>query len=236
MVPFAADRLEAVLPLERGVPPRMADVLVERLRAGTPDGVLEARRARLSLAGRITATDAEPALLLSFSSDGLVLPPWQQVPAVAALGRYIERLSLEAVISGPLPPPAPPAPRAEAWRDAGGSVELRSLSLLWGPLRSDAAMTLSLDEALQPMGAGTLLVAGGPEALDAMAAAGLVGRRAAGTAKAVLALMARVPDGGGPPEVEVPVTIENSTLAIARIPLARIAPLAWPASPAAPLR
>lgn len=233
LVPFAADRLEAVLPLEPGVPPRMAEVLIERLRAGTPDGVLEARRARLSLAWRITATDAEPALLLGASSDGVVLPPWQQVPAVAALGRHIERVALEAVLSGPLPPPAPPGPRAEAWRDAGGSLELRSLSLLWGPLRGDASMTLSLDETLQPMGAGTLLVAGGPEALDAMAAAGMVGRQAAAAAKAMLALMARAPDGGGPPELEVPVTIENSTLAIARLPLARLAPLAWPGRPAA---
>jgi hypothetical protein len=80
------------------------------------------------------------------------------------------------------------------------------------------------------MGAGTLRLTGAAEALEALSEAGLVGRRAAGTARAVLPLLSRPNAETGVPEIEVPVTLEDRTLTFARIPVLRLAPLRWPGS------
>ncbi|WP_270936533.1 DUF2125 domain-containing protein, partial [Falsiroseomonas oryzae] len=79
-----------------------------------------------------------------------------------------------------------------------------------------------------PMGAGTLRLTGAAEALDALAEAGLVGRRAAVTARAVLPMLSRPSAENGMPEIEVPLTLEDRILALARIPVVRFEPLAWP--------
>jgi hypothetical protein len=223
---FAADSLVALVPLEEGTPPREAEVLAERLRLSTPGGPMQVATARLAAESSSTATEAEPALLLAFSAEDIDLPAAPSGRA-AAFGRRIGAVAAEFALSGPVPPGRFPVVRAEAWRDGGGTLELRSLTLLWGPVAAAAAATLALDETLQPMGAGTLRVTGAAEALEALAEAGLIGRRAAGAARAVLPMMSR-PGATGAAELEVAVTIEDRTLAIARIPVTRFAPLAWP--------
>ena len=223
---FAADTLVALLPLERDTPPRGGDMLAERLRLSSPAGPMEIGQARLTLATSSTATEAEPALSLTIEATDIDLPA---APAgrAAAFGRRIATLAAEMALSGPVPPGRFPVVRAESWRDGGGTLELQSLALVWGPVGATAAATIALDEALQPMGAGTLRLTGAVEALDALAEAGLVGRRAAGTARMLLPMMSR-PNAEGVPEVELPVTVEDRTLAIARIPVMRFLPLAWP--------
>ncbi|MBD0274782.1 MAG: DUF2125 domain-containing protein, partial [Acetobacteraceae bacterium] len=61
-----------------------------------------------------------------------------------------------------------------------------------------------------------------------LAEAGLLDRRAAGAARAFLPLLARRPPEGGPPVVEVPLTLERRSLALGRIPVARLPPVDWP--------
>ncbi len=226
--PFAADSLVAVLPLERDTPPNSAEVSAERLRIGTPAGALELMRGTLGLAGSSSATEAEAALTLALEAEGVDLPAVPAGRAGTAFGRRIASLAADLSVTGPVPPGRQPAARAEAWRDGGGTMELRALTLRWGPVGAAVAATLALDETLQPMGAGTLRVTGAVEALDALAEAGLVGRRAAATARAVLPLLARPSAETGAPEVEVPLTLEDRTLALARIPVLRLAPLEWP--------
>ncbi len=121
--------------------------------------------------------------------------------------------------------------RAEAWRDSGGTIELRSSALQWGPVRANAAATLALDEQLQPMGAGTLRLVGAEQALDALTTAGVVPRRGRHGAT-VLPLLSRPSAETGQPEIEVPLTLEDRTLGLARIPVLRFAPLDWPAATA----
>jgi hypothetical protein len=123
------------------------------------------------------------------------------------------------------------AARAAAWRDGGGTLELRGLTMRWGPVAAAAAATLALDDALQPAGAGTLRLTGAAEAVDALAEAGLIERRAAGAARALLPLMARRPADGGPPTLDVPVTLERRALALGRIPVTRLPLLDWAAAP-----
>jgi hypothetical protein len=230
--PFTADTLSVLLPLEPGTPPSAAEAVAERLRIGTPAGGIEVRSARLSVEGSASATEAEAALTLTLAAEGVELPSGS-VPTTSVgtpFGRLVESVSAELAVSGPLPPGRVPSARAEAWRDGGGTLELRALALRWGPVGAAAAATLAFDEGLQPMGAGTLRLTGAAQALDALAEAGLVGRRAAGTARSVLPLLSRPSAENGQPEIEVPVTLEDRTLALARIPVLRLAPLAWPAA------
>jgi hypothetical protein len=226
--PFTADTLFAVVPLESGTPPSAAEASAERLRIRTPAGGVEVRSARLTAEGSASATEAEPALALTFAAERVDLPP---DAARTAFGRQIESIAADLAVSGPLPGGRLPAERAGAWRDGGGTVELRSLSLRWGPVGAAAAATLAFDETLQPMGAGTLRLSGAAEALDALAEAGVIGRRAAATARTVLPLLSRPPADGGASEIEVPVTLEDRTLALARIPVLRFEPLPWPGGP-----
>lgn len=223
---FAADTLVALLPLEQDTPPRGGEMLAERLRLSSPAGPMEIGHARLSLSTSSTATEAEPAVSLSIEATEVDLPA---APAgqAAAFGRRIAALGAELALSGPVPPGRFPVVRAESWRDGGGTLELQSFNLSWGPIGAVAAATIALDESLQPMGAGTLRLTGATQALDALAEAGLIGRRAAGTARMLLPMMSR-PNAEGAQEVELPVTVEDRTLAVARIPVLRFVPLSWP--------
>jgi uncharacterized protein DUF2125 len=237
-VPFEADRLRASLPLERREVPRDAVLEAERLRIDPPagPGPIALRRARLELETRLPAAGAEPAILLRGAAEEVALPPG--AAAAALLGPLVQALTFDAALTGPLPPGAfapGAAAQAEAWRDGGGALEVRSLALRWGPVAGEAVATLALDEALQPAGAGTVRLAGAAEVLDAAAAAGLLAPRPAAMARTALRLLERRPAGGGLPELEVPVTLEERTLVLARFPLLRLPAWSWPSS-AAPAR
>jgi hypothetical protein len=234
-LPFTADRLHGTLPLEQGVLPSELTMEGERLRLGTAADGVELRTLQLALATRITAIEGEPAVTLRGAADDLTLPAGAG-PALTALGRTIASVMLEAAITGPVPPGRTPAAQAAAWREGGGTLNLRSLALRWGPVAATTTATLTLDEALQPMGAATLRLTGGPEALDAAAAAGLVPARTAATARTFVRLLSRSPPDGGPPQLEVPLTLEDRTLTLARIAVARLPPWHWPAAPPDPAR
>ncbi|MBP0465731.1 DUF2125 domain-containing protein [Roseomonas sp. PWR1] len=222
-IPYAADRLELVLPLEPGPGPRAAALTVAGLRAAAPDGPLSVDSLRASL---VPAPEGDAAILAA-QAERVVLPA---SPLAAAFGQRIEHAALEARLTGPVvaAPGLPPALRAEAWRRAGGSLDVTRIALRWGPLLGEGVGVLRLDPALQPEGTGTLALEGAPEALAALARAGLVAPRAALAGQAALALMGRAPPSGGPPRIDVPISLQGGVVAVARIPLARIAPVAWP--------
>lgn len=237
----AAARLEATVALEPGMPPRAVGLSAEGLRVDTPEGPFGAARAVLTLAARRSAPDADPPVMLDAEAEEVSLPPAPASPAVAAFGRRIRAARLGATLHGPWPPPGAvaaygPAAVAAGWRDAGGSLDLRELVLRWGPLDGEGQLRLTLDRALQPAGAGVLRLNDAPAALEALALAGVITRGAARTAQGVATLLGRVPDGGGVPQVELPLAIANGTLMLARIPLVRLAPLRWPEAGSVPMR
>lgn len=224
-LPFAAARLEALVPLEAGAAPRVVEVQAEDLRAGFSGGEASLRHARLVLAPGLLGS--EPALLIDLVAEGLRPPPEAAAPAIAAFGPEIASAAFGGALTGP--PPAPPsALRARAWRDAGGVLDLQAVSLRWGPLGVEGRIRLALDHALQPAGAGVLRLEGAPAAIAAMQAAGIVQPATARAAQGMAAMLSRVPPDGGPPRLEAPVAIGDGRLAVARLPLFAIAPLAWP--------
>ncbi|MFC0387994.1 DUF2125 domain-containing protein [Muricoccus vinaceus] len=221
-IPFAADRLTARLPLQANVVPRGGEFEALRLRVGTAVGGMEVGSALLSFDSRMSAIEGEPAVSLEGMVENLALP------MATPLGRSIRSLRIDAALTGPLPGGRNPTNRAATWRDAGGTLELRRLDLEYGPATAQASATLALDEALQPMGAGTLKLSGAEAVLDALAQGGVVTARNAALARRVVSLLARPPAEGEPPVVEVPLTLEGRGLTVARIPVARLPVVVWP--------
>jgi len=234
-LPFAADRLVGRLPLQSGVPPRGGELLAERLRLGLRSGTagLELRRLRATLDSRSTATEGENAVSLNLGLEGITLPP-PGPGQVWPLGPRIDEAGFEADLTGPLPVARQPLPlRAAAWRDAGGALALRDVSLRWGAFSASAAATMALDEQLQPMGAGTLRVSGASEALASMTEAGMIEPRLALVLRSVLHLLFRPSTGAEPVQAELPLALENRRLTVARLPLLRVPALDWPGGAAA---
>ncbi|MBN9561416.1 MAG: DUF2125 domain-containing protein [Alphaproteobacteria bacterium] len=228
-IPYTADRLHADVPFEPGVPAHVADIVARDLRAGMPSGKEAASGLTIGLLQvhgevRPAAPQGEPVLAFTTSAEAIGLPPdvrW-------ALGSRISSLSINGALNGPLPRVPGLVHRATAWRDGGGSLAIQRLALGWGPLGLTGSATLALDMRLQPMGTGTARIVGYAETLDALAASGAITKQAAMAAKALAGLIARIPADGGRPEIEVPLTLQDRTLSIRQIPLARIPELLWP--------
>ncbi|TCZ55957.1 DUF2125 domain-containing protein [Roseicella aquatilis] len=232
-LPFAAARLAATLPLEAAALPRELRLAAERLRLDTPAGPAAARDATAEIETRSAAPGGEPAVTLRLLAGDVVLP--EAGPAVRVLGRGVARAQLDLDLTGPMLPGHAPAARAEAWRDGGGALALRGLALRWGPLAASGDARLTLDEALQPMGAGTLRLEGAGEAVQAAAEAGLLSRGAAATVRTVLRMLSRQPADGGPAELELPLLLEDRVLTAARLPVAELPAWRWAAVPSLPV-
>ncbi len=217
--PVTAERLTASLPVERRALPSEAVIEGGGLRAGG----FGVAGLRLDLETHEAAAEGEPGLALRGGIEGVELPA-----GVAGLGQRLERAGLDAVLTGPVPPAGRPRARAIAWRDGGGTLALRRLDLAWGPVTAVLQATLSLDQGLQPMGAGTLRLTGAEAALEALVAAGVVAPRGAGMARMMVGMLGRVPPEGGPPRIEVPATLERQRLSIAGMALGRIEAWQWP--------
>jgi hypothetical protein len=231
-IPFTADHMHITMPLQTGgAAARSTEFAAKNLRAGMPMGNdatagMTIGLLRLHLDFRQTAQSGEPALAFSLHAEEIGPPPG----IARALGPRIADLTVKGALDGPVPHARALAERAAAWRDGGGTLEIQQLALNWGPLNLNASATLALDEQLQPMGAGNAHVVGYAETLDALAAHNVVSKSAATAAKAVLSLLAHSPDDGGPPDVDVPLTLQYRTLSMRQVPLVRLPELDWPGS------
>lgn len=163
-----------------------------------------------------------PSLALELDILGLTLPKTVR----AALGQTIGRIAGQAIVRGTIPA-ARPAAALTAWRDQGGVIEISRLSLGWGALTVKGSGTLALDIGLQPIGAMTARIAGYGETIDRLGAAGALGRGQALIARLALGALARTPEGGGRPEIEVAVSIQNRRLTVGPIPLLRLPRIDW---------
>jgi len=107
---------------------------------------------------------------LRVAGQGLEMPgphgghPWGRLAALDA----------ELVLHGPLAPGGGLPGMLTAWRDAGGVLELRGFSLLWGPLRVSGAgeLRLSVEGGLTGVLHGR--IEGLAESAAALAAAGMI--------------------------------------------------------------
>ncbi len=142
------------------------------------------------------------------------------------LGATIGVVGVDASLMGAIPP-GRAGQGLQAWRDDGGTVELKSLRLVWGKL--DLAMngTLALDAEMRPLGGLTAVIRGYAETVDVLVARGLLRANQAAAAKIVFGLMARTPPEGGPPQINVPVAAQDGTLSLAGFPIAALPALVF---------
>lgn len=226
-VGFTAERFVLTIALDPGASVLAADLAASGLHAAGMGGSFDIATLALHTDSRLGAGKDEDALAMTGSAEAIGLPPapggrpW-------AFGPRIASISFDAGLTGPLPPIADLTARAAAWRDGGGRLVLRRLALGWGPLGLSGKATATLDATLQPQGSATVQLVGYDATLDALAAAGVVAQRAALVAKGVLGILARPPEGGGTPRVELPVTLRDRTLTAGRFPLLRLPELLWP--------
>lgn len=124
--------------------------------------------------------------------------------------------------SGPLPT------ALDIWRQGGGTVEMRALSLNWPPLSVNGSGTVALDEQLQPVGAFNATFRGFFETVDTLKERGLVRPVEAGIVRAALGLFARTPNGATQPELNLSVTVQNQKLYTGPVTLMTLPPIVWP--------
>ncbi len=228
-IPFTADEMGIAMPLEAGAPPSSLDFVARNLRVAMPtrgdaNAGLVAGSVQAHLAFQPDARQGAAALEFALHAQDVGPPPGVATP----LGPRITSLAIVGAVDGPVPTLQALSERAGAWRDAGGTLEIQHVALTWGPLNLTASATLSLDEQLQPMGAGSARVVGYAETLDALAAHNAISKSAATAAKAVLSLLAHNPEDGSPPDVDVPLTLQYRTLSMRQVPLVRLPELDWP--------
>jgi hypothetical protein len=187
------------------------------LAQGTKIGDAEAH---IELPATPPQSHTDTALGVSLQMSDATLPA-----AVPGFGDTLSGFSFSAQLKGALPP-GQIVPALSHWRDDGGTIELQSLRLRWGSLLVDASGTLALDQALQPEGAFTAVITGQDAAVDVAVKTGALKPSDAGTAKAVLGLLAR-PNANGDKALTVPMTIEKQKLYLGPAKLANIPPIPW---------
>lgn len=179
---------------------------------------------RLDLVYRDTAVpdDADAAAPgeLLMTALGVDLPPGLELP----LGPRVELFLVEGRVEGPLPAEASRQSLA-LWRDAGGLLDIHRLKLRWGPLQLEAEGRLALDRELRPTGELTSNLRGGSDLVEHLAARKMIAERAAGALKLAIFALSRNAGDGGPPVVELPVSLKDGLLYLGPVALFRLRPV-----------
>jgi hypothetical protein len=209
-----------------------ADKLALELLPGDPRLNLTASGAQLDLtlpehsdakAAAGASPNLPPSLELETRLDDLTLP---QAIDTGPLGDKIHWLTARAELEGTVPA-GTPAKALAAWRDQGGTLELKSLDIDWGPLRMAVNGTLALDDTMQPEGAGTAKLQGYGETIDVLVARGLVKPNDGAFVKAALNLMARTPPEGGEKMLSLSLHVQKQALYAGPLKLMRLPPIKW---------
>ncbi len=151
---------------------------------------------------------------------GVDLPPGLALP----LGPRVELFLVEGRIEGPLPAEADRQSLA-LWRDAGGLLDIQRLKLRWGPLQLEAEGQLALDKELRPTGELTSNLRGGSDLVEHLAERKMIAERAAGALKLAIFALSRSADDGGPPVVELPISLKDGLLYLGPVALFRLRPV-----------
>ncbi|UEM18744.1 DUF2125 domain-containing protein [Skermanella mucosa] len=190
-----------------------------------PDGQ-QASLGRAELAAAFPETPpadhAATALSIDARLTGVRPPPSVKTP----LEGDIETAAVSARIKGALPDRLG-RPAIAAWSESGGTIDVDSLTLDWGPLRIAGQGTLAFDGDLQPIGAISATVEGVNPTMDSLATAGMVRPGDAAMAKMALTLLSRRSTPDNQPIVEASLTAQDGWLYFGPIRLLRIPRVAW---------
>ncbi len=138
----------------------------------------------------------------------------------------VERGLARMRVVGAVPRRGTARERVDAWRRAGGYVDLGELVLEWPPVAARGQGRLALDRDNRPIGALRLEVVGYREIIMALAQAGEVRQDQADLIAAALDFMAG-PPVDGQRRIDVDLSMQHGRLTIGPFTVMRLAPL-WP--------
>lgn len=112
-----------------------------------------------------------------------------------------------------------------AWSNDGGVVEIDRLAIDWAPLAVDVNGTLTIDTQRQPMGAASVRVRGAQATVEAFR--DRMASRDAAVARNVVSMLSRPEEDGGEPVLKAPVTVQDRTVFIGPLKVARVPEVRW---------
>jgi len=174
----------------------------------TPDdesGAIAAVPTTLDVSG--TATGVQPAGAEALPFEGPATVSW--------------RASLRGDVD-----PAAGLPGLAAWRDAGGVIDVQHLAVSWPPIDLVGDGTVALDAAMRPEGAGVAEVQGVGAALDRLVAKGRMKPADAALLKLAAIAASEPSDDGRGQRVKAPVTVQDGTVRVGRIPVGKVRSIA----------
>ena len=225
---YALDAASAVAAVSLGAGDRLerieAKLAAFSVREDRWSAPLRVARMRLEGIGTRRAVGGARATDITLVIEDAALPVAPQGP----LGRTIARVRADLTILGTFPE-RPLESALAAWRDDGGTVELRGLVVKWGPLDLSADGTLALDSRLRPIAALSASIAGVDEAVASLLAEGSIGAAEAAAMRIAFNLFARITSSAGD-RLNVPITAQDGRIFVGPVAVARIGPLAGPGS------
>ncbi|MFC4352529.1 DUF2125 domain-containing protein [Fodinicurvata halophila] len=206
------------------------DGRVEGLRArleglalvGLFDGSVAAESVHLDFGSLAGSQDQQEDAVQPFHArlDGLDLPSASDPP----LGQQVDLFETSGTLNEPLPP-GPPERALMQWRDAGGTLELTELRLVWGPLDLSGEATVALDSRLRPEGAGTARVSGLEATIDRLVEQGILDEGLAPILKTGAQAASQRDSESGQQVVELPLSAQDGTFHLGPVPLFPLTPL-----------
>ncbi len=124
-------------------------------------------------------------------------------------------------------------PEIEAWRDAGGTVDVKSFALDWGPLHASVMGSLALDEANRPTGALTAKFTDYDALVDALG-----GATKSGQDPGLKQFLNSLTQASGQPQgtLTLPFSMQDGTLYLGPVAVATVPPLLDVPTQAAPAK
>jgi hypothetical protein len=231
-IPYTADRLTVSVPLTPPGPTVQVEVSAAGIQGATGPDLDASGFGVALLSAHLRATPeakaGQPAFGVVMAAESVTVRPEAVAPLGAAFGNRMPSVVVEAALTGPVPPPGDPGPRARQWRDAGGKLDIVRFVLGWGTLGLHGQGTLTLDPNLQPSGSGQVQVVDYGAAIESLTRAHVIGAGAALSARAVLSVVSQASDNSDVRSADVPLTLADGILMLDRFPLAKVPSLSLP--------
>jgi hypothetical protein len=174
----------------------------------------------VSVPGEPPRTHTEPALRLAVEAFDLELP---KIPP--PFRGAVDELAFDLTVLGPVPN-LPPRQAAEAWRDAGGTIEVEKIAARSGDLAVTGSGTFALDREMQPEAAFSGSVQGYDKLIAGLTEAGIVPAGGSMLARLGLSLLAK-PGPQGQPEIKTSFTIQNGEMSLGPLKLGPAPRIGW---------
>jgi hypothetical protein len=165
-------------------------------------------------------THTEPALSLAVEAYDLQMP---KIPA--PFRGAMDELAFDLTVLGAVPN-LPPLQAAQAWRDAGGTIEVEKIAGRSGDLAVSGSGTAALDHEMQPEAAFSGSVQGYDKLITGLTEAGILPSGGSRLARLGLSLLAR-PGPEGQPQIKTSFTIQNGEMSLGPLKLGKAPRINW---------